>query len=136
VKPSLIDTDILSLFFKNHPHVTPCFHRYLSCYGTINFSILTYYEIISGLKHRDAHKQLTIFLNFASQSTIVPLTENAVNIAGDIYAELCQQGTPLDDIDILIAGIALANNLILITHNRKHFEKIHQLPIEDWSVSS
>ncbi|GAK55587.1 PilT protein domain protein [Candidatus Vecturithrix granuli] len=49
MKPSLVDTDILSLFFKNHPHVTAWFDRYLVEYGTINFSLVTYYEIISGL---------------------------------------------------------------------------------------
>ncbi|GAK55586.1 hypothetical protein U27_02420 [Candidatus Vecturithrix granuli] len=76
-----------------------------------------------------------MFREFAAQNTVIPLTEEAVNIAGDIYAELYKQGTPLDDIDILIAGIALANNLLLITHNRKHFEKIHQLHIEDWSIA-
>jgi tRNA(fMet)-specific endonuclease VapC len=43
------------------------------------------------------------------------------------------RGTPIDDIDILIAGIAIANNLILVTNNRKDFEKIEGLEIEDWS---
>ena len=135
MKPSLVDSDILSLFFKKQTGVIRCVESYLVQYGTINFSIITYYEIISGLKYRDARKQLSTFRDFASQNTIVPLTETAVNLAGDIYAELCQQGNPLDDIDILIAGIALANDLILITGNKKHFERIQQLQIDDWSKS-
>ena len=56
LKPSLIDTDILSLFFKNHPNVTARFASYLNNYKNINISIITYYEILSGLKHRDADK--------------------------------------------------------------------------------
>lgn len=135
MKPALVDTDILSLFFKKHPEVTGCFDRYLAEYGTINFSMITYDEIVSGLKHRDAHKRLSLFFDFAAQNTVLPLTEDAVNIAGDIYAELSQQGIPLDDIDMLIAGIAVAHGLILVTHNTKHFEKIHQLQIDDWSLS-
>lgn len=136
MKPSLVDTDILSLFFKKHPPVTVCFDRYLAEYGTINFSIITYYEIVSGLKHRDAYNRLSLFFDFAERNTVLPLTEDAVNIAGDMYAELYKNGNPLDDIDILIAGIAVANDLRLVTHNTKHFEKIHQLQIDDWSISS
>ena len=119
MKPSLVDTDILSLFFKKHPQVTGYFDNYLAQYRTINFSIITYYEIVSGLKHRDAYNRLSLFFDFAARNTV-----------------LYKNGTPLDDIDILIAGIAVANDLKLITHNTKHFEKIHQLQIDDWSISS
>ncbi len=56
-----------------------------------------------------------------------------MNIAAEIYADLRKGGNLIDDIDILIAGIALANNLILVTRNRRHFERIKNLEIEDWS---
>ncbi len=88
MKPSLVDTDILSLFFKHHPKVTACFDTYLTQYKSINFSIITYYEIVSGLKHRDAHNKLAVFLDFASCNSVLPLTEHSVTIAGDIYANL------------------------------------------------
>lgn len=39
----------------------------------------------------------------------------------------------MDDIDIMIAGVAISNNLILVTNNLKHFQKIAGLEIEDWS---
>ncbi len=58
MKPALIDTNILSFFFRNHYLVNERFRTYLREYGKINFSIITYYEILSGLKHRDAQKQL------------------------------------------------------------------------------
>lgn len=51
-----------------------------------------------------------------------------------IYADLRKKGTPLDDIDLLIAGVAIANNLVLITHNQKHFSKIEGLELEDWTL--
>ena len=56
MKQSLIDTDILSMFFKGNSKVKEKFNIYLKSYKEINFSIITYYEIISGLKHRDAKK--------------------------------------------------------------------------------
>lgn len=133
MKPALVDTNILSLFLRNHPLVVEKFNVYIKEYGKINISIITYYEIVSGLKHRDAQKQLTSFLGFASYNTVVSLTTDSTTISGDIYASLRKKGTPVDDIDILIAGIAITNDLILITNNRRDFEKIDGLEIEDWS---
>jgi tRNA(fMet)-specific endonuclease VapC len=56
-----------------------------------------------------------------------------VTASAEIYAELRKEGKPLDDIDLLIAGIAIANRLVLVTHNKGHFERIRRLEVEDWS---
>jgi len=133
MKASLVDTNILSFFFRGHPQVVAEFEAYLKEYDTINFSIITYYEIVSGLKHRDAHNQLTLFLEFAAQNTILPLTQKVADVAAEVYADLRKSGQPIDDIDLLIAGTALANGLILVTDNRKHFDRIVQLEIENWA---
>jgi tRNA(fMet)-specific endonuclease VapC len=114
VKPSLLDTDTLSFFFKRHPSVVSSLEAYSRQYGRVNLSIITYYEILSGLKHRDANKKLEVFLDFAAQNTVLSLTEEAATIASEYYATLCKQGQPLEDIDLLIAGIALSNNLVWV----------------------
>lgn len=72
-------------------------------------------------------------MEFVSHNTVLPLTTGSTIISADIYANLRNNGTPIDDIDILIAGIALANNLIIITNNRRDFEKVEGLEIQDWS---
>jgi len=133
VKPSLIDTDILSYFFKRYPTVVEHFAAYSQQYDTINLSIITYYEIVSGLKRKDASSKLDRFIQFAAQNTVLPLSEEAATHAADQYATLCRQGKPLDDIDLLITGIALANNLTLVTRNTKHFERVKGLTLADWS---
>jgi tRNA(fMet)-specific endonuclease VapC len=96
--------------------------------------LIIYYEILSGLKHRDAQKQLEKFLAFSNLNQILPLTEKSVKISAEIYADLRQKGTPVDDIDLLIAGVAIANDLVLITHNQKHFGKIKELELKDWTL--
>ena len=133
MKPALIDTNILSFFFRNHSLVVERFQAYLNDHDKINISIITYYEIVSGLKHRDAQKQLTSFQEFISYNTVLPLSTSSATISADIYANLRNNGTPIDDIDILIAGIAIANNLIIITNNIRDFGKIENLEIRDWS---
>lgn len=133
MKAALVDTNILSLFFKGHPQVVDKFETYLEEYETINLSIITYYEIVSGLKHRDAHKQIDLFLNFVAQNTILPLTQDVADIAAEIYAQVRKSGQPIDDIDLLIAATAVANGLTLVTHNQKHFQRIVQLEVENWA---
>ncbi|MBT4836217.1 MAG: type II toxin-antitoxin system VapC family toxin [Methylococcales bacterium] len=134
MKQSLIDTDILSMFFKGNSKVKEKFNIYLKSYKEINFSIITYYEIISGLKHRDAKKQMDIFLEFASQSNILPLTTYSTEISATIYSNLRKKGTPVDDIDLLIAGVALENELNMVTNNTSHFNRIEGLEVNNWSV--
>ncbi|MBE9074438.1 type II toxin-antitoxin system VapC family toxin [Microcystis sp. LEGE 08355] len=134
MKPCLLDTYILSLFFRNHPQVVHSCNLYLQEYRQLSFSLITHYEILSGLKHRDAQKQLDKFLEFSQGNQILLLTDESVTISAKIYADLRKQGTPLDDIDLLIAGVAIANNLVLITHNQKHFSKIEGLELEDWTL--
>lgn len=133
MKASLVDTNILSLFFRGHPQVVAEFEAYLKEYDAINFSIITYYEIVSGLKHRDAHNQLSLFLEFAAQNTILPLTQDVADVAAEVYADLRKSGQSIDDIDLLIAGTAIADGLILVTDNRKHFDRIVQLAVENWA---
>jgi len=72
-------------------------------------------------------------LELASGCHIAPLTTASVDRSAKLYSELRNSGTPLDDIDLLIAGIALANDWTLVTHNTRHFERISGLTLEDWT---
>ena len=131
MKPVLVDTDILSLFLRGNTSVKAHFADYVQEYDQLNLSIITYYEIVSGLKHRDAQKQLSIFLAFVQRNSVLSLTEKSVTASADQYARLRKAGQSIDDIDLLIAGIALANNLTVATHNRDHFKRIEGLEIVD-----
>lgn len=129
----MIDTDILSLFFRKHLLVMKHVDEYLRQHEKLNISMITYYEVLSGLKHQDAKRQLPAFLNFATWHTILPLTQSACEIGSEIYAQQRKMGQTVDDIDILIASIALDNNLTLVTANQKHFNKINGLSTINWA---
>ena len=53
-------------------------------------------------------------------------------LCGELRADLEMTGTPLPLADLQIASITLANNLILVTGNVKHFQRIRTLRIENW----
>ena len=133
---ALIDTDILSYFFKGDPDVIKNFEKYLDLYDILEISIITYYEILSGLHAKNAFKQLKIFEEFVSENIVVPLTEESAKLSAEIYASLRKTGKVVDDIDLLIAGIAIENDMILITNNNKHFGRIPELKTENWKKQS
>ena len=53
---------------------------------------------------------------------------------GEIRSQLSKLGTPIGAYDFQIASIALANNLILVTHNTREFQRVENLQLEDWEV--
>jgi len=130
---AIIDTDILSYYFKGNQTVIKNFEKYLQDFDLIEISIITYYEIIGGLMAKNALKQLNIFEDFVDQNIVVPMTENSGKVSAELYATLRQQGNTVDDIDLLIAGIAIDNDLTLITNNENHFNRIPGLRVENWS---
>ena len=129
---SLVDTDILSFYFKGDQKVVDKFNDYLSEFDVINISIITYYEILGGLKFKKADKQIKEFEVFVNNNTIIHISEESAKISGDIYANLRQKGITIGTSDILIAGIAIENELTLITNNERHYESIQGLKIENW----
>ncbi len=52
--------------------------------------------------------------------------------AGEIRASLASLGTPIGAYDVLIAGQAVARDLILVTRNVREFERVQRLRFEDW----
>ncbi len=99
----------------------------------IYVSTITQLELYYGA-YRSAQqsRNLEILQRFFSQFTIIPLDPEAAPIAGRIRAELAAMGTPIGPNDLQIAAITVANNLILVTHNVREFNRVNGLILEDW----
>ena len=66
---------------------------------------------------------------------IISYDIHAATINADITSRLLPLGKPTQILDTQIASIAIANNLILVTHNTKDFkvfQKKFNLMLEDW----
>ena len=62
----------------------------------------------------------------------LPFDDIAAEAYGRIRAELASKGTPIGPNDLMIAAIALANDLTLVTHNLREFSRVPDLNLEDW----
>lgn len=67
-----------------------------------------------------------------SAMSILSFDEYAARRFGTLKAYLEREGNTLADLDIQIASIALEHGLSLVTHNQKHFSRVHGLILEDW----
>jgi len=131
--PALLDTDTLSEVMKGRdPQVRQHAQRYLARHSCFTFSIITRYEILRGLKAKEATRQIAAFEERCRQSIVLPLTDEVIVQAADIYADLYRQGQLISDADILVAATALVHGLVLITGNTAHFGRISGLCIESW----
>ncbi len=65
---------------------------------------------------------------------IITLSIESLNNSAKIYAKLRNRGIIIGTPDLLICGIALANDLQLISNNEKHFQQIEGLSFGNWKI--
>ena len=133
-KEALLDTDTLSLLMRKDEKVIQNATLYLESHDCLFISRVTVFEVLNGLKAKDAEKQLERFRAFLEANQIKEVTEASIEISSDVYAKLRKAGKHSGHNDLLIAGIAMSNNLVLVTNNTKDFENIESLELENWSV--
>lgn len=129
----LLDTDTLSYFLRNVPEVMAEASNYLKFHKGFTFSVITNFEILRGLKIKNAQRQITKFGLIRMQSREINLSDTIIVRAADIYADLYKRGLLILDADILIAATALENNLAVVTNNESHFNRITGLQILNWN---
>jgi tRNA(fMet)-specific endonuclease VapC len=129
----LLDTDTVSLLQRGDSKVTQNAIEYLKKDKKLSFSELTWYEIIRGFRAIKADRQMEIFEEFCRECIILPLDRKALQTAVDIYTELRQKGELIGEVDILIASVAKSRNMGIVTRNVKHFSRISNLVVQDWS---
>jgi tRNA(fMet)-specific endonuclease VapC len=127
----LIDTDIIIYSLKNDEHVKQSFIDNQNIPKSI--SVITYGELIYGAKKsKHIEKNLAVTYRIAELFPVINIDRSIMDVFGEIKSNLERKGNIIEDMDILIAATALSYNLILVTNNVKHFEKIKDLNIENW----
>ncbi len=132
MKETLLDTDVLSYYLRGDRDVDKRAKEYLEKYQTLVISRISQYEILSGLEHKQATRQIKQFELFLLDCKILDLTEDAVKIGAKEFGRLKRKGIIIGNSDIMIAGIAMSNNMKLATSNEKHFKNIMGMEIDNW----
>ena len=130
MKRCTLDTNIITAFLKKDLRVASRVSDYLEYFDRLTINIISYYEILRGLKDLRNEEKLKKFEEFVQENELVSIRKETVVKAAEIYAYLKKQGNLIEDADILMASIAIVEDLVLITNNIKHFERIESLRTE------
>lgn len=89
---------------------------------------------MNGLLYKDAKKQLARFEEFVQLNNVLPLPLTAANLSANVFAMFRKTGAPIGHNDVLIAGIALDQDMVLVTNNINHFQRVEGLSIDNWAL--
>ena len=91
---------------------------------------LYYGALHSGPAHQAAN--LALLAQFRQPFVSLPFDDRAAEAYGRIREHLAAVGKPIGPHDLMIAAIALAQGLTLVTHNTAEFSRVPGLTLEDW----
>jgi predicted nucleic acid-binding protein len=91
-------------------------------------TLVNVFEVYYGAyKSKDVKRNLASAKGFLSTLDLLGLDETSAEIAGQVLTELESQGLTIEMRDLFIGCIALKNGFTVVTHNKRHFERIPKL---------
>lgn len=131
----LLDTNIVSYYLRR---VSPVLEERVNDalrQRSIAISVITRAELRYGqMGMASADRRRPLIDSFLLRLPSVEWGCDAADRYGALRHTLKTQGTPIGDMDTLIAAHAQAEELILVTHNTRHFDQVPGLTLEDWMV--
>ena len=126
----MLDTDIASYLIRgDHPGVTK---KFTELYEKCVISSITAAELQYGARKRNNRALTQKVQALCDLIPISPWNKDAAGSYAKLRVELETAGTPIGNMDMMIAASAIAEEAVLITNNTAHFSKIVSLKLEDW----
>lgn len=132
-KNYLLDTDIVIYWLKNKfPKINEKIKKIDA--ACIFISSISAAELYFGA-YNSTRKDENILLisDFLKEVNVVDFNENCGRTFGEIKSDLKSKGQIICDSDMFIAASALSNEFTLVTNNERHFKRVENLKIENWS---
>ena len=99
--------------------------------GDIAISAIVMHELFYGA-FKSSRATHNIAVVDSLQFHVLEFDREDARQAGAVRALLAAKGTPIGPYDVLIAGQAVARNLVLVTNNTNEFARVPGLHIENW----
>ena len=100
MKRCTLDINIITAFLKNDSRVVERVSDYLEFFDKLTINIISYYEILRGLKDLGNEEKLRRFDNFIQENELVFIKKDTIEKAAEIYAYLKKEGNLIEDADI------------------------------------
>jgi len=128
----MLDTNICIYAIKNKPEqVLINLHKHIN--DGLYISSITLAELFHGIqKSSNIEKNTKALTQILALLEVLPFDDTCALEYGYIRAYLEKRGTPIGNMDILIASHAKAKEMTLVTNNTKEFIRVPNLKIENW----
>lgn len=131
----LLDTNTCSELMAGRPSAVRRVRK-LPPAADLMTSVVVLGELLFGVRHAPAARRSfldrTVRKFLDSLAGVVPVTRGAAGQYGLVKAHLAAQGTPIPSNDLWIASTALAEDMVLVSHD-EHFSRVPGLTVEDWT---
>ena len=133
MKRYMLDTDISRYIIRNRPQsVRERFSKLES--DQLCISAITEAELAYGVKAAGARIALRLGVeDFVRRITVLEWGGAAVEHYADIRVKLEAAGTPIGNMDLMIAAHARSVGAVVVTNNEKHFGRVGGLTVENWA---
>lgn len=111
---TFLDTSVIIAFLAGDEKVV-AFVKEFAKTEHLKTTTITEYEL---LRHKNALKK-HLAEEFLSEITVCPFDSASARKAASVYERLKETGTMINENDLLIAGISLANDEKLLTRDKK-----------------
>lgn len=128
----MLDSNICIFFIKGQYEL----NKKIAEVGEQNcfISEMTVAELKYGIENSNTIETMRVIVEaFIPKFAIFPIY-NSLNVYAKEKAKLRKQGLMLDDFDILIGATAISNDMIMVTNNVSHLNRLDNIIIEDWTA--
>jgi tRNA(fMet)-specific endonuclease VapC len=128
----LLDTNVCIVYLNNRSSRVSERLRALSPSDVTVCSVVKAELFYGAMRSRHPDETLLRQRAFLQPYISLPFEDRAAEFYAGIRADLEAKGIPIGPNDLMIASIALANNLTLVTANTGEFSRVEALRFEDW----
>jgi len=98
-------------------------------------SAMTEAELCFGaMKSKDSARSLAQLRGFLEPIPVLPFDSAAARRHAELRLALLK--APIGERDLVIASVAVANGLVMVTHNTREFGRIADLVLDDWAAGT
>ena len=128
----LLDTNICIALLKNSDLTIVKKLKSLTPDQVVICSIVKAELLYGARKSKSVEKNLSLLSKFFNQLESLPFDDSATDFYGTQRSILEKAGTTIGNADLLIASIALAHDLTVVTRNQNEFIRVQNLRVEVW----
>ena len=128
----MLDTDTVSYALRGHERVGAAIVERTP--SELCLSSITVSELRYGAARRNSKRLHQLIDTFTGAIAVVAYDDFCASHYGDIAADLEKRGSPIGQIDVMIAAHALALDVALVSNNMKHFRRVRGLRLENWAA--